>query len=67
VDDEEREEGVRCAGVAILDGHGEAVAAVSISGPSFRVTMQKIPQIAGKLMTCVKGIQQDLGYTPLSR
>jgi len=67
VDDEEREEGVRCAGVAILDGRGEAVAAVSISGPSFRVTMQKIPQIAGKLMTCVKGIQEDLGYTPLSR
>jgi DNA-binding IclR family transcriptional regulator len=67
VDDEEREEGVRCAGVAILDGRGEAVAAVSISGPAFRVTMQKIPQIAGKLMTCVKGIQRDLGFTPLSR
>jgi DNA-binding IclR family transcriptional regulator len=67
VDDEEREEGVRCAGVAILDGRGEAVAAVSISGPAFRVTMQKIPQIAGKLMTCVKGIQKDLGYVRLSR
>jgi DNA-binding IclR family transcriptional regulator len=67
VDDEEREQGVRCAGVAILDGRGEAVAPVSVSGPSFRVTMQKIPAIAGKLMTCVKGIQQDLGYTPLSR
>jgi len=63
VDDEEREEGVRCAGVAILDGQGQAVAAVSISGPSFRVTTQRIPAIAGKLMTCVKGIQQDLGYT----
>jgi len=35
VDDEEREEGVRCAGMAILDGRGEAVAAVSISGPHF--------------------------------
>ena len=67
VDDEEREEGVRCAGVAILDGRGAAVAAVSISGPSFRVTMQKIPSIAGKLMTCVKGIQHDLGYIPLTR
>jgi DNA-binding IclR family transcriptional regulator len=67
VDDEEREEGVRCAGMAILDAHGEAVAAVSVSGPSFRVTMQKIPSIAGKLMACVKGIQQDLGYKPLSR
>jgi DNA-binding IclR family transcriptional regulator len=67
VDDEEREEGVRCAGVAILDARGEAVAAVSISGPAFRVTMQKIPQIAGKLMTCVQGIQKDLGYVRLSR
>jgi DNA-binding IclR family transcriptional regulator len=67
VDDEEREEGVRCAGVAILDGRGEAVAAVSISGPSFRVTMQKIPHIADRLMTCVRGIQRDLGYTPLGR
>ena len=63
VDDEEREEGVRCAGVAVLDGQGQAIAAVSISGPSFRVTTQRIPAIAGKLMTCVKGIQQDLGYT----
>src|ERR1700722_17627046 len=67
VDDEEREEGVRCAGVAILDGRGEAVAAVSISGPAFRVTMQKIPQIADKLMICVRGIQKDLGYVRLSR
>ena len=67
VDDEEREEGVRCAGMAILDGRGDAIAAVSISGPSFRVTMQKIPAIAGKLMTCVKGIQQDLGFLPLAR
>jgi DNA-binding IclR family transcriptional regulator len=67
VDDEEREEGVRCAGVAILDTRGEAVAAVSVSGPAFRVTMQKIPQIAGKLIHCVQGIQKDLGYTPLAR
>ena len=67
VDDEEREEGVRCAGVAILDGRGEAVAAVSISGPSFRVTMQKIPAIAGRLMSCVRGIQHDLGYVSLAR
>jgi DNA-binding IclR family transcriptional regulator len=53
--------------VAILDARGEAVAAVSISGPSFRVTMQKIPAIAAKLMTCVRGIQLDLGYASLTR
>lgn len=67
VDDEEREEGVRCAGVAIVDGRGEAVAAVSISGPSFRVTMQKIPTIADRLMNCARGIQNDLGYVSFTR
>jgi DNA-binding IclR family transcriptional regulator len=63
VDDEEREEGVRCAGVAILNARGEAIAALSISGPSFRMTAQRIPQIACKLMTCAQQIQQDLNYT----
>ena len=67
VDDEEREEGVRCAGMAIIDSQGEAVAAVSISGPAFRVTMQKIPAIAGKLMACVQGIRHDLGFVRLPR
>jgi len=67
VDDEEREEGVRCAGVAILSARGEAIAALSISGPSSRVTMQEIPRIACKLMTCAKGIQRDLSYWPRFR
>ena len=67
VDDEEREEGVRCAGMAIVDGRGDAIAAVSVSGPSFRVTMQKIPAIAHKLMTCVQGIRHDLGFIPFAR
>jgi DNA-binding IclR family transcriptional regulator len=60
VDNEEREEGVRCAGVAILNPRGEAIAALSISGPSSRMTMHRIPQIADKLMICAKGIQRDL-------
>jgi DNA-binding IclR family transcriptional regulator len=62
VDDEEREEGVRCAGVAILNPRGEAIAALSVSGPSSRMTLHRIPQIAGKLMICAEGIQRDLNY-----
>jgi DNA-binding IclR family transcriptional regulator len=62
VDDQEREEGVRCAGVAILNPRGEAIAALSISGPSSRITMHRIPQIADKLMICAKRIQGDLNY-----
>ncbi|MBT9332401.1 IclR family transcriptional regulator [Paracidobacterium acidisoli] len=62
VDDEEREEGVRCVAVAISDAAGNPVAAISISGPVFRVTGRKLPFVVEKLMDCVKGIRKDIGY-----
>jgi DNA-binding IclR family transcriptional regulator len=63
VDDEEREEGVRCVAVAIQDAAGDPVAAVSVSGPAFRVTGPRVSLIFEKLADCVKGIRRDMGYT----
>jgi len=37
IDDRENEEGVTCVGSALLDGKGRVVAAVSVSGPTYRV------------------------------
>ncbi|WP_320670121.1 IclR family transcriptional regulator [Patulibacter defluvii] len=37
VDDEEHEEGVGCVASAIRDGDGQAIAAISVSGPSSRM------------------------------
>jgi DNA-binding IclR family transcriptional regulator len=62
IDDEEREEGVRCLAVAIQDANGEPVAAVSVSGPAFRVTGPRVSLIVEKLTECVKGIRRDMGY-----
>jgi IclR family transcriptional regulator, KDG regulon repressor len=62
VDDEEYEEGLRCIAMPVLDGERQPVAAVSVSGPSFRVTAQKLPSIANHLLTCVRGISIDMGY-----
>jgi DNA-binding IclR family transcriptional regulator len=67
VDDEEFEEGLRCIAVPLLDGQRLPVAAVSISGPSFRVTAQKLPAIANQLLQCVRGISADMGYTSAAR
>jgi len=67
VDDEELEEGLRCIAVPLLDAQRQPVAAVSISGPSFRVTAQKLPAIANHLLHCVRGISADMGYTPSGR
>jgi len=67
VDDEELEEGLRCIAVPVLDAQRLPVAAVSISGPSFRVTAQKLPSIANHLLQCVRGISMDMGFVSASR
>jgi IclR family transcriptional regulator, acetate operon repressor len=51
VDNEERTPGMRCAAAAILNVHGEAIAGVSVSGPSHRISdvhMQKIGDLVRK-------------------
>jgi DNA-binding IclR family transcriptional regulator len=67
VDDEELEEGLRCIAVPVLDAQRLPVAAVSVSGPSFRVTAQKLPSIANHLLQCVRGISADMGFIPSGR
>jgi DNA-binding IclR family transcriptional regulator len=67
VDDEELEEGLRCIAVPVLDAQRQPVAAVSVSGPSFRVTAQKLPAIANHLLQCVRGISADMGFTSPAR
>jgi DNA-binding IclR family transcriptional regulator len=67
VDDEELEEGLRCIAVPVLDAQRLPVAAVSVSGPSFRVTAQKLPSIANHLLHCVRGISLDMGFISSGR
>jgi IclR family acetate operon transcriptional repressor len=42
VDDEERNPGMRCVGAAVFNEFGEAVAGISVSGPTVRVTEEAI-------------------------
>jgi DNA-binding IclR family transcriptional regulator len=67
VDDEEFEEGLRCIAVPVLDAQRLPVAAVSVSGPSFRVTAQKLPTIANHLLQCVRAISVDMGFVTSGR
>jgi len=47
VDDEGSEEGVCCVSVPVLAGpSNDLVAAISVSGPSFRIPAYKIPRLA---------------------
>jgi DNA-binding IclR family transcriptional regulator len=61
IDDEEVECGVRCIGAPILNESGRPVAAVSVSGPSSRITQQSVPGIAEHLLRCCREISASLG------
>jgi DNA-binding IclR family transcriptional regulator len=62
IDDEEVEEGVRCVGAAILGHYGRPLAAISVSAPSFRVTMEKVPMIASALCRVARALSEESGY-----
>lgn len=68
VDDEEAEEGLRCVGAPVRNCSGETVAAISISGPVFRVTRERLPELSVAVMTAAAKISAALGYpSPHSR
>ena len=67
LDDEEIEDGVRCVGAPILNSEGRAIAAISISGPTFRMTRTKVPVIAKKVIECCDQITRSLGYETRKR
>ncbi len=64
VDDEENEEGVRCAGAPIFDRTGRAFAAISVSSPAYRLSMARIDELSPLLLEITGSISARLGYTP---
>ncbi len=63
-DNEEKAEGMRCIAAPILDYHGEAVAGISISGPSHRITLDRIEPIGKMVHEAARQVSQTLGGGP---
>ena len=63
IDDEEIEEGVRCVGCVVRGHSGEPVAAISVSGPAFRVTKEKVELIAKPVVAAARALSASLGFT----
>jgi len=61
VDDEEASPGMRCVAAAIFNEYGEAIAGVSISGPSARLPLDRLPQLGGMLVTTARRITAAIG------
>jgi DNA-binding IclR family transcriptional regulator len=59
---QEYEIGLNALAAPIYDGTGEVVAAVGVSGPSYRLTVDSFPAAAAQLVAGAKGISVRLGH-----
>ncbi len=50
MDDEEHEYGVRCMAAPVYNKAGKAIASIGISGPTVRVTLDKVPELSKIVM-----------------
>ena len=62
VDDEEFDSGVRCVAAAIRDYRGKIVASMGVSGPSIRVTLERVPELGQTVLQAAGQISRLLGY-----
>lgn len=62
IDNEEMEEGVRCIAVPVFDRRGEVTAALSVSGPTTRMTTQRVTALAPVAKGIALELSQALGY-----
>ena len=61
VDDEEQSLGMRCVAAAIYDEKGEALAALSMTGPSARITLAKLPQLGATVARAAADVTAAIG------
>ncbi|MBC8262537.1 MAG: IclR family transcriptional regulator, partial [Anaerolineales bacterium] len=59
VDDIENEEGIRCVGAPIFDHQGRPVAALSMSGPAFRLSMERVKELTGAVISTASKISRQ--------
>lgn len=62
VDDEENEEGIRCAAAPIMNHANQVVGALSVSGPVVRISRQELETIGNLVKDASHRLSLSLGY-----
>ena len=62
IDNEEKEEGLRCVSAPVHDHSGKLLAAISVSGPAFRITKERTPEIGQVVMRAARDLSAEFGY-----
>lgn len=66
-DDEENEEGVRCLAAPVYGPDGRSPACIGISGPTVRMTRERVPTLAALVLDASLDLSQALGHSGLGR
>ena len=64
IDNEELEQDLRCIGAPVFNHPGEAIAALSIVGPIYRVGQGKLPKLIEAVMSTATQLSAALGFQP---
>lgn len=64
LDDEEILLGTRCVGAPILDARGQPLAAISVAGPSFRITLQRAEYLGQEVQEAARQIAARITPEP---
>jgi IclR family acetate operon transcriptional repressor len=62
-DNEEKSKGMRCVAAPILNSYGEVVAGLSVSGPTARMTLERIDTISAQVMKQAETLSFGLGFS----
>lgn len=62
LDDEEYTIGVRCAAAPVYDISGKVVGAIGISGPANRMTLERLPDLAAKVVETAQAFSDHLNF-----
>lgn len=59
---DELEVGLTAVAAPIRNGHGETIASMSVSGPTFRIDARRLPQLAQAVMRAAEDVSLRLGW-----
>jgi DNA-binding IclR family transcriptional regulator len=62
IDNEEMEEGVRCVAVPVFDRRHECIGAMSVSGPTTRMTTDRVAKLVPTIRSIADELSRQLGY-----
>lgn len=65
IDDEEHAVGLRCVGAAIHDEHGGVMGAISVSGPTVRLTDERVGELGPMVKRAAAEITERIGANEL--